>query len=105
MTEVFSASSGARLVALYVVSAFAFFLGWGIRSCGGRAEMLVAYAFLGPIIYHRLVVLGLGLFVIGSFVRFPASRSVMKTLFLTAVILGLVLGYALMSPGGCRVDV
>ena len=81
-----------------------FFIGWSMRSCGGKGDPLLTYALIGPILFPLpALAVAVGGFVIGGFVRFASSKSavIAAAIALTASV---VLGYMLLAPAGCRLD-
>jgi hypothetical protein len=85
----------------------AYFLGWGLRSCGlGDLYELLVYAIRGPVVsYHITVPVLVAAFILGGFfgiagTKSEVSKAMLKTLAYTAVSCA-ALGFFLRSPGGC----
>jgi hypothetical protein len=99
---------GVLFVAFCVACVYAFFTGYGLRSCGLGVDLgFVAFAIIAPIGWFKYVLPVLaGAFVAGILVprelrRQRAKATVVGALFLAALLASLIAGYAIMRPASC----
>lgn len=90
-----------------ILCTMAFFLGWGLRSCGGPGPgwTVLTYPLVGPLVWFKYALpAALGAFVLGGVVRPRLTPPQAVLSVAIALVVSLLLGLALL-PGGCSVDI
>lgn len=85
----------------------AFYLGWGVRSCGVDGSAVLTYGVFGPVLHFSstLAAVLIG-FAAGGFARIERYRFlVIISAALIFVLASAIAGYSIMSAAGCRLDI